>query len=160
MTNPVIGQDTPTPLYELFEKFPDIPRTIIIKNDVLNWGINYTPVLNEIGKRTLPHGTMGYSTFPEEFEREDQVSRSKEEGGLIDVPAFLMFRDGTNFQVLLKKGAPYEIRYEGDGTYMLYWQGMAVEEILFVPRPTWLSRKTKDGTPVPLILTPMGDTHT
>jgi hypothetical protein len=159
MTNPVIGQEAPTPLYELFEKFPDIPRTIIIKNDVLNWGINLTPVLNEIGKRTLPTGTMSYATFPEEFEK-DAVTRSREEGGLFDVPSFLMFRDGTNFQVLLKGDAPYEIRYEGDGTYMLYWKDMAVEEVMFVPRPEWLSKKTQDGTPVPLILTPMGDTHT
>ena len=159
MTNPIIGQKAPTPLYELFEKFPDIPRTTIIKLDVLNWGVRYTPVLNWIGRWTLPLGTMGYSTFPDEV-KSGEVSRSPQEANLFDIPSFMVLRDGTNFQLLIKPDAPYEVRYEGDGSYMLYWNDMAVEEVLFVPRPNWLSKTLKDGTPVPLVLTPMGDTHT
>jgi hypothetical protein len=160
MTNPIIGQEAPTPLYELFEKFPDIPRTIIIKLDVLNWGVRYTPILNWIGKWTLPHGIMaGYESKPEEIKR-GEISCSTEEGGFFDIPSFMVFRDGTNVQVLLKEDTPYEIRYEGDGTYMLYWRDMAVEEVRFVPRPAWLSKKLKDGTPLGHILLTMGDTHT
>jgi hypothetical protein len=48
MTNPIIGQDKPTPIYDLFEQFPEIPRTIILKCYILNCGIKYTPVPNGI----------------------------------------------------------------------------------------------------------------
>lgn len=158
MTNPIIGQEAPTPLYDLFEKFPDVPRSIVIKNDVINWGIKYTPILSWIGKWSLPAGTMGYETHPEELKR-GEISRNQEEGGLFDLPSFMKFRDGLSIMILIKEDAPYEIRYEGEGTFMLYWNGMAVEEVLFLSRPQWLSKKTKDGTPLGLILTPMGDTH-
>ena len=130
MTNPIIGQEAPTPLHELFEKFPEVPRTIILKLDVLNWGIRYTPVLNWIGRWTIPHGIMaGYESKPEEI-RAGEVSQNIQEGGFYDLPSFMVFRDGTNVQILIKPDAPYEIRYEGDGSYMLYWNEMAVEEVL------------------------------
>ena len=160
MTNPIIGQEAPTPLYELLEKFPDVPRTIIIKLDVLNWGIRYTSILNWVGRWTIPHGIMaGYESKPEEI-RAGEVSQSVQEGGFYDLPSFMVFRDGTNVQVLIKSDTPYEIRYEGDGSYMLYWNDMAVEEVLFVPRPTWLSKTLQDGTPLGHVLITMGDTHT
>ena len=148
MTYPIIGQSAPTPLYDLFEEFPDVPRSIIIKLDVLNWGINFTPTLNWIGRWTLPVGAL-YSagTFSEEV-TQGKVSHSDQEETLFDIPANMLFRDGTITQILIKKGSPYEIRYEGDGSYMLYWRGMAVEEVMFPPRPNWLSKKLKDGTPV------------
>ncbi len=159
MANPIIGQDKPTPIHDLFEQFPEVPRTIILKCDVLNCGIKYTPVLNWIGKWTLPFGIVaGYETKPKEL-WEGEISQSADPGGFYDIPAFMLFRDGTNVQVLIKEDAPYEIRYEGDGSYMLYWNGMAVEEVLFTPRPTWLSKTLGDGTPLGHILITMSDTH-
>lgn len=158
MTNPVIGQSAPTPLYDLFEKFPDIPRSFIIKHDVVNWGIKFTPLLNWIGRWTIPHGGLGgYSSLNNEI---SLASRSDQVSGLSDIPLYMMLRDGTNIFVLIKKDAPYEIRYEGDGSYMLYWNEMAVEEVKFTPRPKWLSKTLKDGTPLGYVFAPMGDTHT
>ena len=159
MTNPIIGRKEPTPLYDLFAKFPDVPRTTIIKQDILNWGVRYTPILNWIGRWTLPLGSFGYSTFPDEV-KSGEVSRSPQEANLFDIPSFMLLRDGTNIQMLIKPDAPYEIRYEGDGSYVLYWNEMAVEEVLYISRPNRLSNTLKDGTPVPLVLTPMSDTHT
>lgn len=160
MTNPIIGQKALTPLYELFEKFPDIPRTIIIKMDVLNGGIRYTPIINWIGKWSLPGGTLGgYTTFPEETKK-GKLSRSQDEVNFFEIPQYMTFRDGTNIQIIFKQDSLYEIRYEGDGAYMLYWNGLAVEEVMFCPKPGWFSKKMADGTPLPLIVTPMGGYHT
>ena len=154
----IIGQEVPTPLDDLFEKFPDVYRNIVVKNDVMNLGLRYTPVLGHIGKSTIPYGTFSYEMHTDEMKR-GEVSRSQAEGGVFDLPSFMKFRDGITMGVLIKEDSPYEIRYEGEGTYMLYWNGMAVEEVLFVARPNWFSKTTEDGTPLSLILTPFNDCH-
>lgn len=158
MSNRFIGQEKPTPLYDLFEKFPDVYRNIIVKLDVFNLGIRYTPVLNWIGKWTTPQGTLSYEMHTDEMKR-GEVSRSQGQGAVFDLPNSMKFRDGTTTWILIKEDSPYEIRYEGEGTYVLYWNGIAVEEALFVARPAWVSKKTQDGTPLGMIFTPMGDCH-
>lgn len=38
-------------LERLFQKYPEIPRNIVLKEDVLRAGIRYTPLLSEVGLR-------------------------------------------------------------------------------------------------------------
>ncbi len=40
---------------ELQARFPDTPRSIILKIDLLREGIRFTPALNEIGRWAIPH---------------------------------------------------------------------------------------------------------
>jgi hypothetical protein len=72
----------------------------------------------------------------------------------------MVFRDGTYTQLLIKDNSPYEIKYEGDGTYMIYWDGMAVEEVMFLRRPEWMSKKLADGTPLGEVLLALSDACT
>lgn len=134
----VVIQEATANLEELTGKFPTIPRSIILKVDLLREGIRYTPLLNKIGKWTIPAGLIGYQMHPEGIE--DLVSEN-----IIEVPWEMHFRDGTTIHILLKGQSPYEIRYEGDGSYCLYRDGEAVEEVLFIPRPEWLSKNLKNG---------------
>jgi len=40
---------------KLCKQFPDIPRSIVIKADVLRNGTRFTPLLYELGQRSFPH---------------------------------------------------------------------------------------------------------
>lgn len=158
MANPIIGQDKPTPIFELFEKFPDVPRSIILKCDLLNVGIKFTYELTVIGKRTISFGALaGYESRPKEL-IEGKISKTDGPFGYYDIPSYILFRDGTLSQVLIKDESPYEIRYEADGVWMLYWNGLAVEEVLFPRRPDWMSRTLSDGTPIGEVLMAVSDT--
>lgn len=157
MPNPIIGQDKPTPIYDLFEKYPEVPRSIILKCDLLNVGVKFTPVLTWIGKWTYSFGSLGgYETKPKEL-YEGKIGQGEGPYGYYDLPAFMLFRDGTFTQVLIKGESPYEIRYEGDGSYMIYWNGMAVEEVLFPRRPAWMSRSLADGKPLGELFNALSD---
>jgi hypothetical protein len=40
---------------ELCRRFPDIPRSIVIKSDVLRNGTHFTPLIHELGQQSFPH---------------------------------------------------------------------------------------------------------
>lgn len=158
MGNPIIGQEKPTPIYELFEKFPEVPRNIILKVDLLNLGLRFTPELTVLGKRTMAFGGLaGYESKPPEL-RTGEIGRSEGPMAYYDLPSYMILRDGTLIQVLLKEDSPYEIRYEADGVWMIYWNGLAVEEVLFPRRPDWMSKTLSDGTPMGEVLLAITDT--
>jgi hypothetical protein len=46
-------------LAALCEAFPAVPRSIVIKADVLREGTRYTPDLEEAGRTTFPHSCKG-----------------------------------------------------------------------------------------------------
>lgn len=128
-------------LEELSKKFPEIPRSIIIKSDVLREGIKFTPILNKIGRWALPQSHAVY-----EFDHEDHHTAEESSEGWSFIPYSFELGDGTATMVQIDSNSPYEITEEEDGRYMLYRDGELVEEIFFSPRPEWYSKRTKDET--------------
>ncbi len=128
-------------LAELQGRFPEIPRSIIIKADVLREGVRYTPELTMIGKWALPQIHFIFEWDHDDVHRKEDVTE-----GWITIPQTFCLLDGTNVLIKLDTDSPYDIRYEGDGMYHLYRDGVVVEQVLFTPRPQWFTKRTKDGS--------------
>lgn len=128
-------------LEELQARFPDVPRSIIIKADVLREGVRYTPELTKIGKWALPQIHFIFEWDHEDVHRKEDVVE-----GWITVPQLFCLPDGTNVLIKLDSTSPYEIRYHGDGRYSLYRDETLVESVQFTPRPLWFTKRTQDGS--------------
>lgn len=128
-------------LDELQERFPQIPRSLIVKTDVLREGVRYTPELTKIGKWALPQIHFIFEWDHEDLHRKEDVAE-----GWITVPQTFCLADGTNVLIKLDSGSPYEIRYDGDGRHSLCRDGIAVEPAFFTPRPQWFTKRTRDGS--------------
>lgn len=128
-------------LEELHERFPTIPRSIVLKADVLREGVRYTPELTRIGKWALPQIHFIFEWDHEDVHRKEDIVE-----GWITVPQLFCLADGTNVLIKLDSGSPYEIRYVGDGRHHLYRDGVLVEPVFFTPRPQWFTKRTRDGS--------------
>jgi hypothetical protein len=127
-------------LQQLGESFPAIPRSIILKSDLLREQIRYTPLMNQIGGWATPE-FMFWS--PEHAQNPQKTSQ----GGLLLCPWKLDLSDGTPVKVLFRPDSPYEVRGE-DGRYLLYRDGESVEEVSFEERPQWFLENTSEGIPL------------
>ena len=126
-------------LEELLNKFPEIPRNLVIKVDVNRRQIRYTPTLQEIGKWALPQ-----SNFVFEADHEDLHTKGDVEGAWLQIPQNMWLPDGTAMGMSIDPQSPYEIRGE-NGKYMLCLDRNPIEEVTFPPRPKWYSKKTSSG---------------
>lgn len=136
-------------LEELRAKFPMIPKSIILKTDLLREGIRYTPVMRDIGRWTAPDGTS--HGFQWDHQEDPLTAGDSSFEGWLPTPENLKFRDGTTTKIEIDKDSPYEVKYEGDGRYMLYGDQEPVQEVFFRPRPEWYSKRTGDGTPMSMV---------
>ncbi|MEE8326869.1 MAG: radical SAM protein [candidate division NC10 bacterium] len=126
---------------ELEAKYPDFPRSAIIKADSFREGIGWTPDLTVIGRWSIPHTHMIFDWDHDHLD--DKVEASE---GWMLIPAIFQLRDGTSTILKIAAESPYEIKIlEGDTRYMLYRDGEAVEEVYFEPRPEWFIKRTTDG---------------
>lgn len=130
---------------DLCERFPDIPRPIVIKTDVLREGIRFTPVALEIGKWAVPE------FLP--WDREVHKDYTAIENDLMSenwawLPHSMTFKEGITAKVIYDfirhHSSPYELRTE-DGGFRLWHGEQAVADITFEKRPQWLSRRMTDG---------------
>ncbi len=128
-------------LDDLQAKFPDIPRSIILKMDLLREGIRFTPALNEIGRWAIPHFLQWN---PEHAFDVDARGEAPEDWLL--TPWNLRLADGTTIKTRFwDSDAPYEIRNDG-GRQWLFRDDEFVQEIFFHRRPGWLLDRASDGT--------------
>lgn len=134
------GSD-PNRLAALRAQFPHVPRSIVVKTDVLREGVRWTPELTKIGKWALPQIHFIFEWDHDDVHRKEDVAE-----GWITVPQTFCLPDGTNVLIKLDADSPYEVRYDGDGAYWLYRDGTAVEQVLFPPRPEWFTKRTRDGS--------------
>lgn len=128
-------------LEELQEQFPVIPRSIVLKADVLREGVRYTDELTRIGKWALPQIHFIFEWDHDEVHRKEDVVE-----GWITVPQTFCLPDGTNVLIKLDSDSPYEIHYQGDGRYTLDRDGTLIEEVFFTPRPQWFTKRTRDNS--------------
>jgi hypothetical protein len=134
-----------TRLDELCGKFPDIPRPIVIKTDLLREGVRFTPLVLEIGRWAIPE------YLP--WDREVHKDYTAIENELVSedwawLPHSMTFQQGITAKVVYDfirhDTSPYELR-EKDGTFWLSYESEPLEEITFEKRPRWLSCRLDDG---------------
>jgi hypothetical protein len=135
---PLQGQER---IEELTEKFPQVPRSIILKNDVLREGTRYTDELREAGAYACPHFLVWNPEHPW-----NPMMSGKEGCEIISIPWKFDFADKTPVVIRYHPNSPYEIRKGGDGRYILHRDGQPIEEVFFEESPKWIWDNTSDGT--------------
>lgn len=134
-----------TRIDELCERFPDIPRPIVIKTDVLREGVRFTPAALEIGKWAIPE----FLPWDREVHKDYRVI----ENDLMSenwawLPHSMTFKQGITAKVIYDFIRHHTSRYEMRGEDGVFWLCAGDEplaEISFEKRPQWLSRRMDDG---------------
>ncbi len=126
---------------ELCQRFPDIPRSIITKSDVLRNGTRFTPLLHEVGQQSFPHFLIWN---PDHVWNPDL--KGVERGQIITVPWKFDLSDGTPVVIRFDQDSPYEITRQEDGRLSLTRDGEVIEEVSFEPATEWLYKNTSNGT--------------
>lgn len=123
-------------LEEVYEKYPDIPKLIILKTDVQRRGYILT-------KKAMDRFAKGdYEGYSDNiFYRAD----------VKEIPVGIIFRDGTSvcggYGANGKERTPYVID-EIDGKFWLTDREKKLEEIDFWKKPDFYDKKTRKGTPM------------
>jgi hypothetical protein len=128
-------------IQELSEKFPQVPRSIILKNDVLREGTRYTDDLREAGSYACPH----FLVWNPEHAWNPSVG-GKENSEVIAIPWKFDFADRTPVVVRYDPASPYKICRGEDRRYFLYRDGEPIEEVFFEESPRWIWENNSDGT--------------
>lgn len=122
----------------LAERFPQVPRSILLKCDVLREGIRYTPDLETAGELTFPHSLIWNP-------RHSWNPRRAGSGSLITIPWKIDLEDGTPILVRPGEQSPYELR-RLDGGFGLWRDGELVAPVSLEERAEWILRNTSTGT--------------
>jgi hypothetical protein len=120
-------------LREIVEKYPDIPRLIIIKTDVQRRGVYYTDRALDKVDETL-HQTGGTHIF------------GTRDGRLTQRPESLLLRDSTSIITTptpLDQN-PYIVDFQ-DEQLVLLDEGKKIEEVEYWPKPFYYDKKTSSG---------------
>ncbi|MFQ5665561.1 MAG: radical SAM protein [Candidatus Binatia bacterium] len=134
---------------ELCDEFPDVPRAVVIKTDVLREGVKFTPVALKIGRWAIPE------FLP--WDREVHKDYSAIENNLVSenwawLPHSMTFPEGITAKVVYDfvrhHTSPYEIRQHDDGSLWLFSEEEPLTELRFEKRPEWLSRRLENGRPM------------
>ncbi len=152
---------------ELVKKFPRYPKSKLVRAAVLRDGIQFTPNLVDIASWALPQSNWvleytHYKHAQEKVEKYikdqalDQESADLARNGWVQTPSGFRFPDFTYIQIAFNDESPWEIKTEwlgstfsvagmGGERYFLYHGDERMEEVVFEPRPKWLTEKTSDG---------------
>ncbi len=122
---------------ELCQRFPDIPRSIVIKSDVLRNGTRLTPLIHELGQQSFPHFLIWN---PDHIWNPDM--KDVEKGQVITTPWKFDLPDGTPVVIRFDQDSPYEIARNEDGSLSLERDGEAIEEVSFEQATEWLYKNT------------------
>jgi hypothetical protein len=126
---------------ELCRRFPDIPRSIVVKSDVLRIGTRFTPLLHELGQKSFPHFLIWN---PDHAWNPNLEGVEKDQ--MISTPWKFDMSDGTPVVIRFEKESPYEITRREDGRLFLERDGEPIDEVSFEPATEWLYKTTSDGT--------------
>ncbi len=137
-------------IQQLMEQFPEMPRQMILKAEVILRGVRHTPAMDEVGRWAVPDD---HHTF--EHDREEH-SQGDFGGAYTLTPQFFFFRNGTAARVMFDPTSPYEVKYEGRGCYWLYRDDEPIEEVRFEPCPQWFRQRTSSGKPMASIMAILG----
>ncbi len=128
---------------QLRARFPEVPRAIVIKTDVLREGIHPSAILPEIGPLSFPHFLVWNSDHP----WNPAVKREGEGAGIKAIPWNFILEDGhTPVVCRVDPASPYDIRLTESGAFVLFRDGEPVEPVRFERGARWIFEETSDGT--------------
>ncbi len=134
-------------LEDLCRRYPQVPRSIVLKTDLLTRGLNYTEDLKAVGADGLSDTVRGFKFHHDIVSDGDSPAQ---------LPWSFSFPDQTHVKVIMDLDSPYAIRLAPDGRFVLQLDGQPVQEVLFPRRASWLSRTLADGTPITAVLFEVG----
>jgi len=139
-------------LDRLCERYPTVPRSIVLKTDLLTRGVNYTDDLKQIGPDGLSDTVRG-------FKFHHDIVADDEGGSPAQLPWSFHFHDQTHVKLIVDLESPYNIRVSGDGRFVLQCGDRPLEEVFFPRKASWLGRQLSDGTPITAVLFEVGPCH-
>src|SRR3990172_7152325 len=139
-------------LQQRCERYPSLPRSIILKTDLLTRGVNYTDDLKAVGPDGLSDTVRGFK-FHHDIVADDEA------GTPAQLPWSFYFHDQTHVKVIIDLESPYTIRVSADGRFVLYCGDQPLEDVFFPHKAGWLGRQLSDGTPITAVLFEVGPCH-
>ncbi|MBI4516874.1 MAG: hypothetical protein HY699_13775 [Deltaproteobacteria bacterium] len=131
-------------LAQLSDTFPGLPRSILLKTELLRDGVQYTPEVEEAGGSSLPFFLLWNPVHADNPKADDER--------MMMVPWKFDLADGTPVKLVLEKTSPYTIRKSGAVQYVLCREGEEIEPIAFEPRPDWYMTALGDGQLLPTVI--------
>ncbi|MDO8673457.1 MAG: hypothetical protein Q7O66_18775 [Dehalococcoidia bacterium] len=133
---------------ELQKKYPNLPREIVVKWEVLVRGVKDTSTLDKVS-----YWTRGGSYQSRDLDISLKEIAAKREGegrpGYVARPKPLHMKNGIGANIRRGTRTPYEIRDESEGKFALYEGDEKVEDVYFPsPRGWGEEMVTSRGTPV------------
>jgi hypothetical protein len=134
-------------LEKYFDKYPDVPKEVIVKEDVLRLGVYFTDAaLEESSKYT----TKSYYLFS--YDQTDVADMKRKE--FLKAPEEFKFKDGpygflpSNNKTCMdkEKNTPYKIDFI-DGTMRMFWENNYLADVELRKQPPYYRHKLPDGTP-------------
>ncbi|MDO8673999.1 MAG: hypothetical protein Q7O66_21520 [Dehalococcoidia bacterium] len=143
---------------ELQKKYPNLPREIIVKWEMLRNGVRDSDVLSKEGTWRRPAGDfLSHDrgvTMEETAKKRPETVRQ----GYLQIPGQMFMRNGIGARVMRDSRSPYQIREESPGKYALYEGKARVENAYFNPPNHWTDEpdkepRTSKGTPITSLIT-------
>ncbi|MDY6972295.1 MAG: radical SAM protein [Thermodesulfobacteriota bacterium] len=123
---------------QIFDKYPEIPRTVVLKADLQRVGVDFTERAFEEISNAERYEHTGRILFLFHMTQESKKA--------FDIPSAFAFNDGTNWMIRL--GNPENDIYTVDfvdGKFWLTLNGELLEELNTEPRPPYYDKKTSSG---------------
>ena len=127
-----------TRIKRLQEKYQDIPFPILLKNELLFYGVRYTPELGGAGEWAIPN----YQ--PYRFQKGEENPTGKE---YINIPYLITLAESSLVRVFGNGQSPYRI-VGNRNSYLLMEDDEEIAEVAFQERPHWQWKETRDATPM------------
>jgi hypothetical protein len=126
-------------IFKYFEEFPDVPKSIIVKTELLRQGVRFSQNALDAFK-DLDTVFKGYFLFS--YDRGKMVTFGEK------IPDYSFLRkDDTPIQIRTYEFTPYVIDVR-DTKFYITENNDFIEEIYFYPAPKFYSQKLEDGTPM------------
>jgi hypothetical protein len=141
MTQPVAQSKTTVDVYT--GRYPDIPKEVILKEDLLRLGVHLSPAAYEAaeGCRTQAYYLFSYNISPHDDMGERASTTAPEDmivrGGPYDL-------NRTWVRIVLNEASPYLIDVV-DGKVMICEEGVPVAEAVFPDKPAYYGTTFDDG---------------
>lgn len=134
-------------LEKYFERYPDVPKEVIIKEDILRLGIHFTDAALE---ESAEFTTKSYYLFSYDQTDVDDMKRQE----FLKAPEEFKFKGGpynlkpSNNKTCLEKPekTPYKIDLV-DGKLQLRWEDNFIGDLELRPQPPYYRHRLPNGTP-------------
>jgi hypothetical protein len=126
------------------QKYPDVPREVILKEDVLRCGVNFTREGLEL---TRGCRTQAYFLFSYNISSYDELGQAISFGAPEDIQLVggPLRLEPTSVRVVLSAKSPYAIDVV-DGKLMLCDRGVPLADVVVPPKPPYYGTTFADGT--------------